>query len=171
MIFHILYFFKFTFKFILMKAKELHIDGIDKIILKQLMEDARTPILGIARKIGISGAAIHQRLRKLEASGLIAGSKFVINPKVLGYKTLAFVGIFLDTASKYSEAVKRLKDIPEVIESHYTTGNYAIFIKILCRDNEHLMKVLNLEIQSIKGVARTETFISLDQQIERQIKL
>lgn len=171
MVFHILYFFKFTFKFILMKAKELHIDGIDKIILKQLMEDARTPILGIARKIGISGAAIHQRLRKLEASGLIAGSKFVINPKVLGYKTLAFVGIFLDTASKYSEAVKRLKDIPEVIESHYTTGNYAIFIKILCRDNEHLMKVLNLEIQSIKGVARTETFISLDQQIERQIKL
>ncbi len=154
-----------------MKAKELHIDGIDKIILKQLMEDARTPILGIARKIGISGAAIHQRLRKLEASGLIAGSKFVINPKVLGYKTLAFVGIFLDAASKYSAAVKRLKEIPEVIESHYTTGNYAIFIKILCRDNEHLMKVLNQEIQSIKGVARTETFISLDQQIERQIKL
>lgn len=154
-----------------MKRKELHIDGIDKIILKKLMEDARTPILGIAREIGISGAAIHQRLRKLEASGLIAGSKFVINPKVLGYKTLAFVGVFLDAASKYSAAVKRLKEIPEVIESHYTTGNYAIFIKILCRDNEHLMNLLNQEIQSIKGVARTETFISLDQQIDRQIKL
>jgi Lrp/AsnC family transcriptional regulator for asnA, asnC and gidA len=154
-----------------MKEKELHIDGIDKIILKNLMEDARTPILSIARKIGISGAAIHQRLRKLEASGLIAGSKFVINPKVIGYKTLAFVGIFLDTASKYSEAIKRLKEIPEVIESHYTTGDWAIFIKILCKDNEHLMKLLNQEIQSIKGVARTETFISLDQQIDRQIKL
>ena len=154
-----------------MKAKELHIDGIDKIILKHLMNDARTPILAIAREIGISGAAVHQRLRKLEASGLIAGSKFVINPKALGFKTLAFVGIFSDTASKYSAAVKRLKEIPEVIESHYTTGNYAIFIKILCKDNEHLMKLLNLEIQSIKGVARTETFISLDQQIERQIKL
>jgi Lrp/AsnC family transcriptional regulator for asnA, asnC and gidA len=102
---------------------------------------------------------------------LISGSKFVINPKVLGFKTLAFVGIFLDTASKYSAAVKRLKEIPEVIESHYTTGNYAIFIKILCKDNEHLMKLLNQEIQSIKGVARTETFISLDQQIERQIEL
>ncbi|MBT8316719.1 MAG: AsnC family transcriptional regulator [Lutibacter sp.] len=154
-----------------MKEKELHIDGIDKIILKNLMNDARTPILGIARKIGISGAAIHQRLRKLEASGLIAGSKFVINPKIIGYKTLAFVGIFLDTASKYSEAIKRLKEIPEVIESHYTTGDWAIFIKILCKDNEHLMKLLNEEIQSIKGVARTETFISLDQQIDRQIKL
>jgi len=154
-----------------MKEKPLHIDGIDKIILKHLMSDARTPILGIAREIGISGAAIHQRLRKLEAGGLIAGSKFVINPKVLGYKTLAFVGIFLDTASKYSAAIRRLKEIPEVIESHYTTGNYAIFIKILCKDNEHLMNLLNQEIQSIKGVARTETFISLDQQIERQIEL
>ena len=154
-----------------MKEKPLHIDGIDKIILKHLMDNARTPILGIAREIGISGAAIHQRLRKLESGGLIAGSKFIINPKVLGYKTLAFVGIFLDAASKYSAAIKRLKEIPEVIESHYTTGNYAIFIKILCKDNEHLMNLLNQEIQSIKGVARTETFISLDQQIERQIKL
>lgn len=154
-----------------MKEKTLHIDGIDKIILKNLMTDARTPILSIAREIGISGAAIHQRLRKLESSGLIAGSKFVLNPKVLGYKTLAFVGIFLDSASKYSAAIKRLKEIPEVIESHYTTGNYAIFIKILCHDNEHLMNLLNKEIQSIKGVARTETFISLDQQIDRQISL
>ncbi len=154
-----------------MKEKELHFDGIDKIILKYLMEDARTPILSIAREIGISGAAIHQRLRKLEAAGLITGSKFIINPKVLGYKTLAFVGIFLDSANKYSAAIIRLKEIPEVIESHYTTGNYAIFIKIMCKDNEHLMKLLNQEIQSIKGVARTETFISLDQQIDRQIKL
>ena len=80
------------------------------------------------------------------------------------------MGIFLDSASKYKEAIEKLKIIPEVVESHYTTGDYAIFIKILCRDNEHLMKVLNHEIQAIKGVSRTETFISLDQQIERQIK-
>ena len=154
-----------------MKEKELHIDGIDKIILKNLMEDARAPILSIAREIGISGAAIHQRLRKLEKSGLIAGSKFIINPKVLGFKTLAFVGIFLDTTSTYKDTLKRLKDIDEVIESHYTTGNYAIFVKILCKDNEHLMQVLNKQIQEIKGVSRTETFISLDQQINRQLKI
>ena len=154
-----------------MKSNELKIDGIDKMILNRLMVDARTPILGIAREIGISGAAIHQRLRKLEASGLISGSKFVINPKVLGYKTLAFVGIFLDSSSKYKEAIKRLNEIDEVIESHYTTGNYSIFVKILSRDNEHLMQVLNHQIQNIKGVARTETFISLDQQIDRQIKI
>ncbi len=154
-----------------MKEKALHIDGIDKIILKNLMNDARSPILKIAREVGISGAAIHQRLRKLEKSGLLAGSKFVINPKVLGFKTMAFVGIFLDAASTYKEAIKRLKEIDEVIESHYTTGNYAIFVKILCKDNEHLMQVLNKNIQSIKGVSRTETFISLEQQIDRQIKI
>lgn len=154
-----------------MKEKTLHIDGIDKIILKNLMNNARAPILGIAREVGISGAAIHQRLRKLEKSGLLAGSKFVINPKILGYKTLAFVGIFLDSASTYKEAVKRLKEIDEVVESHYTTGNYAVFVKILCKDNEHLMHVLNKQLQSIKGVSRTETFISLEQQIDRQIKI
>jgi len=153
------------------KDLNIKIDGIDKIILNQLMIDARTPILSIAREIGISGAAIHQRLRKLEASGLIKGSKFILNPKVLGYKTLAFVGIFLDSSSKYKDAIKRLNEIDEVIESHYTTGNYAIFVKILCKDNEHLMQVLNHQIQHIKGVARTETFISLDQHIDRQIKI
>ncbi len=154
-----------------MKKDDFKIDGIDKIILKNLMQDARTPILSIAREVGISGAAIHQRLRKLETSGLISGSKFIINPKVLGFKTLAFVGIFLDSSSKYKEAVNRLKEIDEVIESHYTTGNYAILVKILCKDNEHLMQVLNHSIQNIKGVSRTETFISLEQQIDRQLKI
>jgi len=147
------------------------IDGIDKTILRALMEDARTPILEIARQVGISGAAIHQRLRKLEKSGLIAGSKFVINPKVLGYTTMAFIGIYLDKAMSNPEAVKQLKKIPEVIECHYTTGNWSILIKILCRDNEHLMHLLNKDIQTINGVSRTETFISLDQQIQRQINI
>ncbi len=149
----------------------LVLDGIDKQILRALMTDARKPILEIARKIGISGAAIHQRLRKLESSGLITGSKFVINPKVLGYTTLAFIGIYLDKAMRNPEAVKQLKQIPEVLECHYTTGNWSIFIKLLCKDNEHLMNLLNHKIQTIKGVSRTETFISLNQQIDRQISI
>ena len=149
----------------------MKIDGIDKIIIKRLVKDARTPVLSIAREVGISGAAIHQRLRKLEKSQLIDGYKMVINPKSLGYTTTAFVGVFLDSSSLYSSAVKRLKEIPEVIESHYTTGNYAIFIKVLCRNNEDLMHLLNKDIQNIKGVSRTETFISLDQQIDRQIHI
>ena len=151
--------------------KGVFIDGIDKKILRALMQDARTPILESARGVGISGAAIHQRLRKLEKSGLLAGSKFIVNPKILGYTTMAFVGVYLDKAVSNPEAVKQLKRIPEVIECHYTTGNWSIFIKILSKDNEHLMHVLNTQIQSITGVSRTETFISLQQQIDRQIKI
>ena len=147
------------------------IDGIDKIILRSLMKDARTPVLEISRSVGISGAAIHQRLRKLEKSGLLSGSKFVINPKAMGYKTMAFVGVFLEKAKNNSDAVRQLKRIPEVLECHYTTGDWSILIKVLCKDNEHLMSVLNKNIQGISGVSRTETFISLDQQIDRQIKI
>jgi len=148
---------------------DMKIDGIDKIIIKSLVNDARTPILSIAREVGISGAAIHQRLRKLEKSNLIEGYKMVINPKALGYTTTAFVGIFLEASNLYSSAIKRLKEIPEIVESHYTTGNYAIFIKIMCKNNEDLMHLLNKDIQNIEGISRTETFISLDQQIDRQI--
>lgn len=153
------------------KNNSVKIDGIDKKILRFLMKDARKPILEIARNIGISGAAIHQRLRKLEASGLISGSKFVINPKILGYTTMAYIGIFLNKAMANPQAVKELESIPEVLECHYTTGNWSILIKVLCKDNEHLMWLLNKKIQQIQGVSRTETFISLDQQIDRQISL
>lgn len=149
----------------------MKIDGIDKKILRFLMEDARKPILEIARSIGISGAAIHQRLRKLESAGLLTGSKFIINPRVLGYTTMAYIGIFLDKAMSNPMAVKELEKIPEVLECHYTTGNWSILIKVLCKDNEHLMQVLNKKIQQIEGVSRTETFISLNQQIDRQIQI
>jgi len=147
------------------------LDGIDKTILNYLMKDAKKPILEIAKNIGITGAAVHQRLRKLEKSGLIEGSKMMLDARLLGYKTMAFVGVYLDKAVSNPQAVKQLSEIPEVIECHYTTGNWSIFLKILCRDNEHLMVVLNKNIQAIDGVSRTETFISLNQQIDRQIKI
>jgi Lrp/AsnC family transcriptional regulator, regulator for asnA, asnC and gidA len=153
------------------KNKTFTIDGIDKKILRALTEDARTPILEIARSVGISGAAIHQRLKKLEKSKLLSGSRFIINPKILGYSTLAFVGIYLDKAINNDDVVKALKRIPEVLECHYTTGNYNIFIKLLSRDNAHLMQLLNNDVQTINGVLRTESLISLDQQINRQINI
>ena len=147
------------------------IDGLDKVILKALMTNARKSINEIAKTAGISGAAVHQRLKKLEKTNLISGSQLIINPKVLGYKTMAFIGIYLDKAIRNPEAVKQLEKIPEVIECHYTTGNWSILIKILCEDNQHLMNVLNHKIQTIEGVSRTETFISLYQQIKRQIQI
>ncbi|MDA0201313.1 MAG: Lrp/AsnC family transcriptional regulator, partial [Bacteroidetes bacterium] len=103
------------------KNEKALIDGLDKIILRALMQDARKSINEIAKTAGISGAAVHQRLKKLEKSGLISGSQVVLNPKVLGYKTMAFVGIYLDMAMRNPEAVKQLEKIPEVIECHYTT--------------------------------------------------
>jgi len=151
--------------------KELiEIDGIDKTLLTYLMQDARTSINTLSKEVGISGAAVHQRIKKLENAGVISGSQVMLNPKILGFKTIAFIGIFLDKAMRNPEAVRQLKEIPEIIECHYTTGNWSIFIKLMCKDNEHLMSVLNTKVQTIEGISRTETFISLEQQIGRQIK-
>jgi Lrp/AsnC family transcriptional regulator for asnA, asnC and gidA len=149
----------------------IQIDGIDKILLNELMKDARISINLLSKQVGISGAAVHQRLKKLEKSGLIQGSQITINPKRLGYTTLAFVGIYLDKAMSNPSAVAQLKKINEVLECHYTTGDWSVLVKILCKDNEHLMNLLNNQIQKIEGISRTETFISLDQQIARQIKV
>ena len=149
----------------------MKIDGIDKKILIELTSNSRIPILEISRKIGISGAAIHQRIRKLNNSGLISGQHLKLNPKALGYTTLAFIGVYFDKAERNSQAIKEMKKIPEILECHYTTGNWSVLIKILCKNNEHLMTLLNKQIQSINGVSRTETFISLEQQIDRQISI
>ena len=151
--------------------QKIIIDGIDKIILRLLTQDARTPIMAISKETGISGAAVHQRLKKLEKTEVVSGSQVILNPKILGFKTMAFIGIYLDKAIRNPEAVKQLEQIDEVIECHYTTGNWSIFVKLLCRDNEHLMELLNKKIQSVEGVSRTETFISLQQQLDRQIRV
>ena len=155
----------------LMKNYVIKLDGIDKKILKMLMENSRRPILEIAKNIGISGAAIHQRLRKLESKNLIIGSSIIVNTKVLGFTTMAFIGIFLDKATSNKTVVNQLKEIPEILECHYTTGDWSVLAKLICKDNEDLMEILTKKIQTIQGVSRTETYISLEQQINRQIRL
>ena len=152
------------------KTKSTVIDGIDKKILRMLMDDARTPILEVARQVGISGAAIHQRLRKLEKAKLIAGSKLMVNPEALGYTTLVFIGIYFDKEADAPTIIKLLKRVPEVLECHYTTGHWNVFLKVRCKNNDHLMLLLNT-LQDITGVSRTETFMSLNQEIDRQIKI
>ncbi|MCK5823003.1 MAG: Lrp/AsnC ligand binding domain-containing protein [Bacteroidales bacterium] len=151
--------------------QKLTIDNIDKKILSYLMNDARISFLSIAKECNISSAAIQQRVKKMTDAGIIKGSKFTINPKVLGYDICAFIGVFLDKAHAYKSVVNELKKINEIVECHYTTGNYAIFLKLYCKNNEHLMKILIDTIQNIEGVSRTETFISLEQTIERQIEV
>ena len=154
-----------------LKKDILKLDGIDKKILKMLMENSRRPILEIAKNIGISGAAIHQRLRKLESQNLIIGSSIIVNTKVLGFTTMAFIGIFLDKATSNKTVVNQLKEIPEILECHYTTGDWSVLAKLICKDNEDLMEILTKKIQTIQGVSRTETYISLEQQINRQISI
>ncbi|MFA9290433.1 MAG: Lrp/AsnC ligand binding domain-containing protein [Solirubrobacteraceae bacterium] len=149
----------------------LELDGIDKIILNSLMNDAKTPIAKIAKDVGVSSTAIHQRIKKLETTKLIDSTKVYINPKKLGFNTISFIGVYLDKSSSYKTVISELEKINEILESYYTTGNYSIFIKVNCRDNEHLMHILNHRIQEITGIVRTETFISLEQSINRQVKL
>ncbi len=145
------------------------IDSTDKKILLHLLDNARTSYLEIARLCGMSGAAIHQRVNKLEQAGIIAGSGIKLSPQNMGYNTCAFVGVFLDKAGMYHSVVEEMEKIPEIVECHYTTGNYAIFLKLYCKNNQDLMTVLNGRIQNIPGVSSTETFISLEQGIEREL--
>ncbi len=146
------------------------LDGIDKEILSYLTTNARMPILEIARNMGASGASIHQRVRKLEEAGVISGSYVKINEEKLGFTTHAFIGIYLDKASHNSEAVAMLNKIPEVTSCYYTTGGWSLLIKLTCKDNNHLSALLSDKIQKIPGISRTETYICLKHQIERQIK-
>lgn len=147
----------------------VQIDEIDKKILNLLSADARTPFLEVARKCGVSGAAIHQRVGKLEAAGMFKGSCYVMNEVALGYTTCAYVGVHFEKGGLYQSVLEQLKKIPEIVECHYTTGNLGLLMKIYARDNSHLMQILSRQIQEIPGVASTETFISLDQPIQRQV--
>ncbi len=149
----------------------LHIDSLDRKILSILTKNARVPFLEVARECHVSGAAIHQRVQRLTRMGIISGSQFTIEPKKLGYHTSAYIGIFLDNAALFHDVSEKLKKIPEIIQCHYTTGQYAMFVKVFTMDNEHLRKVLSEKIQSITGVARTETFISLDVIVDRQLPI
>ncbi len=145
------------------------IDKIDQKILSFLVKNARMPFLEIARECGVSGAAIHQRVKKMENLGIITGSRLLVKPQTLGLNVCAFVGVSLSEANRYSEVIDALKKIPEVVECHFVTGKHALMLKIYCTDHEHLMEILINTIQNIPCVEQTDTLISLDQAIERQV--
>ncbi len=147
------------------------LDDLDKRIISMLQANARIPFLEVARECGVSGAAIHQRVQRLNKLGVIKGAEYMIDPKMIGYDTCAFMGIFLEKASLFNDVVAQLNKIPEVIECHYTTGDYSIFIKIYAHNNEHLKQVLVDKLQTISGIARTDTIISLEENFSRQITM
>ena len=145
------------------------IDKLDKKILGILSQNARMPFKDVAAKCGVSRAAIHQRVQHLVENGVITGSGYYINPKSLGYTTCTYVGLNLERGSMYKEVVARLNTIHEIIECHFTTGPYPMLLKLYAKDNEQLMDLLNNQMQSIPGVVSTETLISLEQSIKREI--
>lgn len=149
--------------------QNIQIDEIDRKILSLLIKDARMPFLEIARECGISGAAIHQRVKRLEATGIITGSRLLVKPEALGLQVCAFIQISLSEGNKYLEVMESMKKIPEVVECHFVTGKYALLIKVYCLDNEHLMEVIVNTLQKIPYIQDTETLISLQEPIERQI--
>ena len=145
------------------------IDRLDRKILEIIMSNARIASKDIAAVCNVSRAAIHQRIQRMIEMGVIIGSGYRVNPKTLGYATCTFVGVNLERGALYRDVVPELEKIPEVIDCHFTTGPYTILLKVFARDNEHLMKLLNDKIQHIPGVTGTETMISLDHSIEREL--
>ena len=145
------------------------IDVLDTKILSLLSSNARMPFKDVAAECGVSRAAIHQRVQHMIENGVITGSGFDVNPKSLGYNTCTYVGITLERGSMYKTVVERLLHIPEIVECHFTTGPYTMLVKLYARDNGQLMDLLNNKMQSIDGVVATETLISLEQSIKREV--
>ena len=147
------------------------IDNLDRKILSIILKNARIASKDVAAECGVSRAAVHQRIQRMIELGVITGSGYTVNPKMLGYRTCTYIGVSLERGAMYRDAVDLLQKIPEVVECHYTTGTFGMLLKVYARDNEHLMELLNDKIQMIPGVLGTETFISLDNSIHRNMPL
>ena len=146
------------------------IDDLDKQILSMVAADARIPFLEVARACNVSGAAIHQHIQKLNALGVLKGSQFVIDPEKIGYETCAYIGLNLKDPAAFDEVLEQLKQIPEVVECHYTTGNFDMFIKIYARNNHHLLNIIHDKLQPL-GLSSSQTLISFHTGINRQLPI
>ncbi len=147
------------------------IDTLDRKILDIVMKNARIPSKDVAEVCGVSRAAIHQRIQRMIDLKIITGSGYHVNPNILGFTTCAYIGVNLEKGSMYKDVVPEFEKIPEVVECHFTTGPYTMMIKLYARDNQHLMELLNGKIQNIHGVVGTETLISLEQSMIREIPI
>ena len=147
-----------------------NLDELDRKILKLISSDARIPFLEVARVCNVSGAAVHQRIQKLTNLGILKGSKFIINPEKIGYETCAYIGLYLKDPESFDVVVDELKKIPEVVECHYTTGGFDMFIKIFARNNHHLLEIIHDKLQPL-GLSRSETIISFNAAIDRQLPI
>lgn len=152
-------------------ARNYELDDTDRKILALLIADAKMPYTEIARKVHVSGGTVHVRMARLEELGIVQGATLRIDYEKLGYGVTAFIGIYLLKSSMYNSVADELKKIPEIVSMNYTTGNYGMFARLVCRDTQHLREVLHDQIQLIEGIERTETLISLEESLNRPIQL
>jgi Lrp/AsnC family transcriptional regulator for asnA, asnC and gidA len=152
-------------------ASDLKIDKTDYKILEILLQDAKRPYTEVAKRAHVSQGTVHVRMNKLETAGIVEKNTLKINYSRLGYDITAFIGIYLEKSALYDQVLEKLKNIPEITNIHYTTGNYSMFVKIHCRDTGHLKQVLHDKMQQVEGIERTETMISLEESLDRNLKL
>jgi len=152
-------------------AAKFNIDKLDLSIIQEMLENAETPYAELGKKLFVSGGTIHVRIKKLEELGIVKGKRLKVNLKQLGYDITAFVGIFLEKSSLYDQVAQELEKIPEIVRLNYTTGNYSMYIEIVCKDISQLRSVLHDQLQKIKGIERTETLISLAESFNRSVKV
>jgi Lrp/AsnC family transcriptional regulator for asnA, asnC and gidA len=148
---------------------KLNLDKLDLQIIQEMMEDAEVSYADLGKKLFVSGGTIHVRIKKLEELGVVKGKKLSVDLKELGYDVIAFIGIYLEKSSLYDSVAKELKKVPQIVRLNYTTGNYSMFAEIVCKDIQQLRYVLHDELQKIKGIERTETFISLEESLVRSV--
>jgi Lrp/AsnC family transcriptional regulator for asnA, asnC and gidA len=151
-----------------MTAK-LNLDKLDLQIIQEMMEDAEISYADLGKKLFVSGGTIHVRIKKLEELKVVKGKRLSVDLKLLGYDVIAFIGIYLEKSSLYDSVARELKKVPQIVRLNYTTGNYSMFAEIVCKDIQQLRFVLHDELQKIKGIERTETFISLEESLDRNI--
>lgn len=147
------------------------LDEIDRKILNIMLSDGKRPYAEIGSELFLSAGTVHVRIKKMMDAGIITGNHIVVDYKMLGYDITAFLGIYLEKSGLYDQVIEELLTIDEVINAHYTTGNYGIFAKIIVKDTDHLRDVLSNKIQKIKGIQRTETIISLEESIDRPLNI
>jgi len=152
-------------------ATKLNLDKLDLQIIHEMMANAEISYADLGKKLFVSGGTIHVRIKKLEEAGIVKGTRLSVDIKQLGYDVIAFIGIYLEKSSLYDSVARELHKIPEIIRLNYTTGNYSMFAEIICKDINQLRYVLHDELQKIKGIERTETFISLEESFNRHVKI
>ncbi|PZR30594.1 MAG: transcriptional regulator AsnC [Azospira oryzae] len=152
-------------------SKNYELDNVDLKILEILRDDAKKPFTEVAKKVHVSQGTVHVRMNKMEEAGIIEKTTLKLNYGKMGFDITAFIGIYLEKSALYEQVLGKLKGIPEIINIHYTTGNYSMFVKIHCRDTNHLKEVLHEKMQQVEGIERTETMISLEESLDRNLKL